>query len=461
MADTINCAAFTQLLVDEQPYYAPEIMQAVRPNDGSWIGHVSTGSFPAHHGVQMIQDRFEHVYPNTTRPWNTVSYASCVGNPCAKTENQIGWGASRTTFFLEEQSWGTPLVCFDQEMHVTHAQEQWKQIISKILAPATKAIVSMMMRKRALYYAAKKYVAGLNFGTTAGEFSYIWEQDADGNEVYLLTSAIPTSKLTPQMLQRRVNPLMLQGYFGETPFEDADAPPLIELVAGLQTTWELDHLAGQTAVTGNGGPTTAANYRFEQWNQANKYWRYGYSGQIGNFAVRTDPMEMRFQYIGASGNATYPYKFQLLLPYVNITSSGAGGAAGLKSTDNPAYELSQWRMTFVTHKKSLRALFQDPTTINPQMPFGARDFAGKWQFVLPEVCVQPDGTVTPIDNRRKNLGQWIGDFKLMIQAMHPEWTEVYFHQSEPSCILNIAPCNTDPGYSTQSYSSANTPCPED
>jgi hypothetical protein len=92
------------------------------------------------------------------------------------------------------------------------------------------------------------------------------------------------------------------------------------------------------------------------------------------------------------------------------------------------------------------------------MPFGSRNFGGKWQFVLPEVCVQPDGTVTPIDNRRKNQGQWLGDFKLAIRPKHSEWSEVYFHKAEPSCGLVQDVCNPDPGYPVQSYSSANLPC---
>ena len=457
MADTINCGTYTQLLVDEQPHYDKEIMKDIRPDSGGWIGHVSTGQFPAHAGVSLIQDRFNNVYPNTTRPWAATSYASCVGNPCAKVENQIGWGSTRLSYYLEEQSWSTPLVCFDQEMHVSHAQEQWGYIISSILRPATQEIMSMFLRKRALFWSNHKYVATTAFGTSTAEFNYIWQNDANGNEVYLLVSQLPTSKLTPQMLQRRVDPLVRLGYRGTSPYGDAENPPYIELVSGQQTVWELDHLVGQSAAVANGGPTTAANYRFERFKDANAYWRYGFSGQIGEWASRVDPFEMRFELVGASGNATYPYRLQLVLPYVNITSSGAGGAAGIKSVDNPAFETAQYRMSFAYHKQAMEALMQEPTTINPQMPFGSRNWAGKWMFVLPEVCVNHLGTVTAIDNRRKNQGQWIGDFKLAIKPKHTEWMETYFHLAEPSCIVAVAPCNTAT-YSTQAYSSANAPC---
>lgn len=452
----ISCSQFAQLLVDQEPHYDEEIMRAIRPTDG-WIGHVSTGAFPAGKGTSLYQDKFQSVFPNTTRPFTAKNYTSCVGTPCAKTENQIGWGSSRLNYFLEEQQWGTPLLCFDQMMHVSAAKEQWNQIINDILKPATSAIMSMFLRKRALYWAGQKYVATSAFGTTAASFAYIWANDASGNEVFLLTNKVPTSKLTPQMLQRRVGPLMRQGYFGKTPFNEVSAPPLIELVTGMETCWELDRMGGQTGVGGS-QPSTAANWRFEQWEAANKYWRYGFSGQIGNYASRVDPFELRFNLVGASGNATYPYKFQLVLPYTNIASSGAGGAAGIQSEPNAGFETAQYRISFTWHKQAMQALVQEMTTINPEMPFGSRNFGGKWKAVLPNVCVDSAGVVTALDNRRMNLLQFLGDFLMAIRPMHPEWAEAYFHMGESSCVYEVAPCSTSPGYPTQSYASTNTPC---
>lgn len=456
--DQISCEAFAQYLVDQQPHYDREIIRTITPTDGSWIGHVSTGTFPAHEGVSLYQDRFENVWPNTTRPWDAKAYASCVGNPCAKTENQIGWGASRLSYFLEEQQWATPLLCFDALMHVSKAKENMRQIISDVLTPATSAIMSMFLRKRALFWAGKKFVATSSFGQSASEFNYVWVNDADGNEVFLHTDKIPTSKLTPQMLQRRVGPLMRIGYFGKTPFENESGPPLIELVTSMETVWELDHLGGSTGVGGNGNPSVQNNWRFQQWESTNKYWRYGFTGQMGNFATRTDPYEMRFQYAGGSGDATYPHRFQLILPYINVVSSGAGGAAGIKREDNPDYETACYRMSFTHHKRGMQALMMEPTTINPEMPYGSRNFGGKWKFVIPDVCVAPDGTITAIDNRRKNQGQFLADFLLAIRPLYTEFMEAYFHMAEPACVLEVAPCNVCTEYSDQLYSSANLPC---
>jgi hypothetical protein len=450
MGDIISCNKFTQFLVDQLPKYDKLIIETIRPMDG-WIGHVSTGKFPANSGTSLYQDRFENVWPDTTKAWDTVATTSCLGTPCDKTEHNIGVGSSRLSYGLEEQSWQTPLFCFDQLMHITHAKDQFRQIIAKILKPATSAIQSMFLRKRALYWAGKKWVAD----STMSDFSYIWLTVGDA-EAYLLTNKMPTSKLTPQMLQRRVNPLQLTGYFGQSPFGEQDSPPLIELVADNETTWELDHLANVGAA-GTSRPNVSSNWRFEQWDAANKYWRYGLSGKMGNYAIRVDPMQLRFNYMGASGNATYPYKFQLVLPFKNIASSGAGGEPGLKSVPNDDYQLAQYRMSFIWHKKAMECLVADASPINPQMPFSSRNFGGQWQFVMDNLGADVNGCV--IENKRRNKGQFIADFKMAIRPLYTEFAEAIFHKGEPQCIYVVETCNTDPGYPTQTYNSANDACP--
>jgi len=461
---TIAPCDFIQALVDEQPNYDKYIVEDLRPTDGE-IGHISIGEFPAFSGVNLFQDRFNHVAVNTTRPWKRVSYESCVGRPCCKSENQTGVGSTRLNYYLEEISYSTPLLCFDQQLHVTHAVEQWNYIISDILKPIPSGVQSMWIRKRGLQWAKHRFVANANFGTPVSEFNYTWANDVNGNEVYLLTSAMPTSKLTPQMLQRRVGPLTRIGYHGKDPYKEEKNLPMIELVTGEHTLWDLEHLSGQPG--GSGSPTLPNNWRFTEWDAASKFWRYGFTGQLGEFMVRVDTFEMRFIYLGASGNATYPFKFQLVLPYVNITSSGAGGAMGLKSEDNPDYETAPYRFTRVWHKEAMQALVQDTAKINAMMPYAVRDFGGKWKVVLPHVLVDENGVVTPIDNRRENQCQFLMDLQMAIRPNHTEWMEWYFHIAEPSCVTVVEPCSMGPCYPParegeacpQHYLAHNWPCP--
>lgn len=465
MADVIAPEAYAQYLVDQQPKYDKRIIAAIRPTDG-WIGHVASGPFPAFSGTSLYLDRFEHVHPNTTRPWTLKGYASCVGTPCNKKENTIGWGSSRVQYFLEEQNWASPLMCFDQQLHVTEAARQTQQIINDILRPATSAIQSMFLRKRALYWAKRKWVANTSFGGAASEFSYKWTNDSDGNEVFLHTTLMPASKLTPQMLQRRVTPLMNLGYFGKTPFQEQI--PLIELVSGMETVWELDHLGGQTGF-GTGAPSISGNWRFQQWDAANPWYRYGFSGQIGNYAARVDPFEMRFRHEGASAEQGYNHKFRLILPYVNKATTGYDApsdttlgttVAGLRSDENPDYLDAQFRMSFIWHKQAMECLVQDTAKINPELPYASRNFAGKWRAVLPHNIVDQDGNVQPVDNRRGNVVQFIADFLLAIRPFRTEWAEAIFHMAEPPVVYNVTPVGTPYPYPypTQDYNSANDVC---
>ena len=437
----LSCENFTQFLVDQLPVYDKLILEDIRPMDG-WIGHVKTGTFEAYSGTEHTLDRFNHVYPDTTKAWSRTQAGNCIGTPCDKTEYCIGWGATRITYYLEEQSWSTPLLCFDQLMHITKARENFRYIIGGILKPATSTIMSNFLRRRALTIGTgKKWVADADMT----DFTATWVTVGD-SELYLDVSAEPTSRLTPQMLQRRVHPLMLTGYFGKQPFKNM--PPLIELVLGMETAWELDRQVS--------GSNIGDRWRFQQWDNAHEYWRYGFSGQLGNYATRVDPMALRFNFVGQVGVAPNTFRFQVILPFRNVVSSGAGGAPGLRSEPNPDYETAQYEVGFVWHRRALMALVADATPVNPEMPFSSRNFGGKWQFVMDNLGADACGNV--IENKRRNKGQFIGDFKLAVRPQYTEFAEAWFYKREPACIVAIDTCAADPGYPTQDYDSCNEPC---
>ncbi len=426
------------------------------------MGHVSTGTFDAGIGTTVYQDRLETTYPDTTQGWFSPTSDSCVGQPCDPVENLLGYGATRRTFSVERQSWASQLFCYDQMIPISHAKESLRQYVDNILRPATKRIVSNFLRKHALYWADTKIVAN----ATGSSFAYVWSADGvtanvDGAgqaERFLLTNAIPTSLLTPQLLQRQYQPLVAAGYFGVNPYEGQDMMPLMELVADMDTVWELDHLGGVSGVGGT--PSIVGNWRFQQWDQASKFWRYGLAGNLGNYAVRIDPEQMRFNLVTAnSGNVTYPYRFQVVLPFVNVPSSGAGGAPGIKSIPNPSYFNANYRISFIWNKKSMELQVQDNTSINPEMPFLKRNFGGKWFFAMDNLTDGCDVNGNPIavSNPRRNKGKFIGDFRLAARPRYTEYSVAIFHLGQPMCLVVVSPCATS-SYSTQSYGSANTVC---
>lgn len=462
---TLQACDFPQFLVDETPVFDELIMEDIRLTD-SWMGNVSMGQMPMGTPAEVTQDRFRAVWANTTKAWNRVqgAGAGCSGNPCDPTEAQIGWGADRLTYYAEQATWTTPLLCYDQEMHVTQAQAHLSQIINEILRPNTQNIFSMFARKRTLLWA--KYRTMCNSLLTG--FTYEWtsvDLDGDGivdDEIYFDTSASPSSlfHLVPQMLQNNWSKTMREGYGGKNPFKET--APFVELVTDMDTCWFLDRLGGQQGVGSANNPNVNSNWRFTQWGEQSAYWRYGFSGQIGNYMTRVDELGLRFNFVqdlgaGAHGGNGNRYRYQIVLPYTNGTTTGAGGAAGIGSDVNPDFDRAQYAISFQSHKKGIEFLVFDATPINPEMPFISRDFGGKWRFMMDNLGADASGNA--ISNKWGNKGQFGAWFKYYVRPLHYEFLRAYLHKREQFCIPQIDVCSASPGYPAQSYSSALPECP--
>lgn len=454
---------FVQALVDETPKFDELIMEDIRLTDG-WILNVAQGTVPNGTPTEITQDRFRHVFPNTTKAWGRVvaNGPGCTGNPCDPVEHQIGWGADRLTYFEEQQIWSTPLMCYDQEMHITQAEAHITQIINEILRPATIDISSAFLRKRCLLWSKQKWAAN----SSMSPFTFQWQSPIDNSlagpngdeELYFYTNISPFNVflLTPQMLQNRFSPLMRRGYGGKNPFKDA--APYIELVTDMDTCWSLDKLGGAVGVGGT--PSVSGNWRFTEWGAANAYWRYGFSGQIGNYMVRVDEMGLRFNYVQDLGASyTNRYQYQIILPYRNGITSGAGGTPGLGSDANPDYDTAMFAMSYIHHKEGMELLTRTASPINSEMPFAHRDFGGKWMFQMHDLGANADGT--PIKNAWGNKGRFASWFQYYVRPKHTEFMEAIFHKRQQFLITNINTSNTDAtnGYPVQEYNSALPNCP--
>jgi hypothetical protein len=453
----IKACDFPQFFVDQTPKFDEMIMEDIRPTDG-WLLNVSTGTTPMGTPVEITQDRFRSVWPNTTKTWQRVvaNGPGCQGNPCDPPEHCIGWGADRLTYYAEQQLWSTPLLCYDQDMHITHAEQHISQIISEILRPATTAISSNFLRKRALLWAKRKNTAN----NRLTQFTYQWTLNGPNNdeEAFFDCSVPPDDVylLVPQMLQNRFAPLMREGYAGKNPFKETS--PFIELVTDMDTCWSLEHLGGQQGQGGGFTPNTSSNWQFTQWGDSTKYWRYGFSGQLGNFMVRVDEMGLRFNFMADLGANSAPnrYRYQIVLPYRNNITTGAGGAAGIGSSPNPDYEVAQYAISYIWHKRAMELLVPDARPLNPDMPYGHRDFGGKWRFAMHDLGTDIDGNV--IGNKWENKGQFISWFKYYVRPLHYEFAEVFFHKREQFCVPEVSPCAADPGYPEQNYDSCLPTC---
>lgn len=431
----LTCRAFTDFLSRRSEHLDDNIIKSMHPID-TWVGHVSVGRFKAEDGVEHTFDRFENVYPDLRGSWEDVTAASCVGKPCDPDTTKIGLGFTRDSYKLQRKSYETDLFCFDQILSADRAKQQFAHVI-RTLRRASSLITSHRFRTEGLRIAKYKW-------STAGNGLQPITVTVDSTLTFWTISVLPTSKISVRHLMRRVQPQIREGALGED--INRGTQPMLEFVTDMDEVWNM--------VEGN--PELSDHWRFNDFDAADAkaFYKFGWSGTIGNYGLRADWTALRFNIF--SRNADGSVTLQIVHPYTNVAAT-----EGIKEQVNPDFDNARVQLNFIWHRKAMTSLVRDTTAINPEMPFAMRDFAGRWQFVMDNLTCGLDVNGNPIavDNSRRNKGKFIADWSFATQAEYPELAEAFFSLREPACIVDVQPCADDPGYPAQSYDSSNAPCP--
>lgn len=420
----LSCKQYASYLASDLPQYDALVTKDIRPLLAEMIGFFRASTFDAYSGASHSFDRFHSVFPDTTRPWLEQSGTACVGSPCDPPENVIGWGWSRETYALENQSWASPLICFDEVMTKTRAREHFENIISQTLRPAAQRIMSAYLLRKAAELAQKKVAVT----TGLPEFTFTWDP---GGYIFLNTSEDPTGRLTANILQNEVMGQYLVG--GTTAGDDGFSP--LKLFTDMLT---LKYLQVQD-------PVLTDAWRFSQFtNAAKEFYQYGFAGTVGDYMVRTLLAPMRF-------NKIAPGRYQQVLPYDNVAAF-----EGIKSEPNQDYQNAQYQFSYIAQSDALNIKPFRAQAVNPNMPFLVRDYGGQWKFATNDLGADQAGN--PIANYRGNKGKFYADFRLAVKPEHPEHLVLFFHKTDRACITIVDTCNEDPGYPDQNYQMAFDPC---
>lgn len=423
----IPCEVFTNFLAEQTPNFEKQITKDIRPYDAGMVGFYNTQPWDAYSGAEHTYDRFNSVSPDTTALWNDVQGANCVGKPCDPPENKIGYGFTRRTVRLFEQSWASDLLCFDQIIYKNKAKEHVQQIISNILVPASTRIMAELLQRKAMELAGKRIVVAAGLPT----FNFTW--DAGGYVFLNVTDATtglpidPAGRLTYNILRTQVKEQFALGAINHTDKEFQ----YLQLHTDLDTFYYM----------GKSDPTLydKARFQFSEFSTAAKeYQKYGLQGYIGDFLVKCLMFPPKFNRVSAG-------RYQVVLPYVNIATT-----EGIRSVYNTDYDKALYQFSYINHKEALHVQPFSPEALNPQMPFLVRDYAGKWRFVNDDLGCE---------NKRKNKGQFIADFRLATKPNFNEFLVCFFHKTAPACVEIIDVCPADPGAPSQNYNDQNAACP--
>jgi hypothetical protein len=461
----ITGGQYADFLATQVPVYDTEIVKDIRPWEAGLVGYYSTSTFEAFTDNVHIFDRLRAVYPDTTQPWyprpsaggpgvppqawpgSAENGLNCVSNQCDLPPNKITWGTTRQEYQLSGQAWESDILCLDEMMPKTLAKQHFAQIITDVLTPASQFVTGDYLLKQALYNGnVAPYGNGPQVCTNTGfsPFTFSWDggnpaaTDPAGSQgyKYLTTSADPTSKLTPLMLQSIVNQQWMLGALKRSP----------EAMLGkLQVHTDNDTLYSWL----QGNPTINDRVRYNDAaafeTGAKEFYKYGFNGTVGDYNVKVLPFIMRFNQVSAG-------RYQIVQPYVNAATT-----LGFGDTFNQDYINAQYQISYVNHPMSLMFKPFRPGQVNKMMPFMIRDYAGKWQFGIDNLGADAAGIA--INNVKRNKGKFFADFRFAMKATHPEWLIPIFHLREGPCVYGVSTCNPSPGYPAQNYSSAPTQCP--
>lgn len=424
----ITCQQFTDFLIRRTPHYDLDILRDVTPVRG-WIGQVPTGSWGAFEGTSKIGHRIRRMFPSLSSCWTSVVDSGCIGTPCDPDRKKVGFGFDAFTYNLEEIFYETDIFCFPLVMSADAAKEQFAALISG-LREATIWIWNHRYRTEAVRIAKRKVLAGAGMVDANPVFS------ADCTN--LTVAAAPTSILTVQLLQRYVEPLILDGYMGENPLP---AKMMFELITDIIASNDLRE----------NNPAISSYLRVGNVPDFAELYKYGITGAIGNFLIHPDPTPLRYQRISDT-------VYNLVFPYENVPAT-----EGIAADENWAYTNSRYQWSHIWHRGAMRSLVRRSEPINSQMPFGARDFGGRWKFVMDNMTCRDatTGDLVPVDNVERTKGKFIANFSAGTKPEHPEWAVAIFHLRQISCVTDVEPCAPDYTYYEQDYSSANAPCPQD
>lgn len=405
----------------------------------SLIGYFESGRWPAQNGTTFTFDKFNRMYPDMGVAWQDVTPASCIGTPCDFDEVRVCFGFTRDMAKLQQIHYTTDLFCFDQIMSADRASQQFNHLVEQ-LRDLTNEIHSNRLLNE-LFRTAGHHWLATTTGLTAFTFT-------EANDLTTLTpSALPTAMLVTNHLRRRLTYHMNSGYLGK---KVKDVPPVIECLFDMETIWQLME----------GDSTTTDHWRFESFDAGCKeYWKYGWTGHVGNFMIKALLRPQRWQF---RANGT----LQRVFPYINIAAT-----QGSKAVPNPAYDTAPVQAGYIVHRRGIRNLVADTTSVNPNMPFASRDFGGKWQWVMNNltcgrISVADTNGVThiipvPVDNTRGNKGKFIADFKMGTEAQFPEYVECFLYLRALPCVRATAPCGLEEGYVEQDYGCADDVCDDE
>lgn len=416
-----DCTKLNAYLFRRVPDFDKDLVKDRFPISTTYSNFYPTDTWPSGTGVQHTWDRVHVTMPNDTGCWQAKEIDACLGNPCAPAYQTLGIGSTRSTYTKYGRVYRSPVWCLDMLRDYEEFQAQMAAYIEGF-KPLPDQILSNFLRKLSLRQADRLYIAGsANTQITVTPTLFT---NADCTILNLGSPAnLPTSRMTMNYLNHKVDPLTYNGYFNR----QFDPTGMFMMTSDEETR---QYLA-------QANPQLAAWMTGKSVEEAGKFYAFGLSLKVGNWGFKADTEQLRFQHIGGG-------LLQQVFPYENVPTT-----VGKRPEFSTTYQNARYAAYHVYNKAARRVLIGDITPVNPEMKFNtARSLMGKWQWYTPDMFQAADpctGTVCTYENHKHNQGFFEAEFEIGMQTKYPEIEHWVIAQREPTPVIDVPACAADPG----------------
>jgi hypothetical protein len=410
-----------------------------KPMNSPLMGRHLTDKWGEGEGDTHFVDRIQIGQPNLNTRWKRINAAEC-GDACITPRQFVGFGTTRTSYYMEHFDLQSQLFCLTQLRYGTRTAQQIERVYAG-LKKIPEIYTSDFLRVHAVDFSPAVQIASSSL-LDAGTNVFVPDVTPDAmniqgqlTEIHLGSAGLlPTSGLTFPLLDYYATGLALEGY-AEAGSGLADG--VYNLVTD-QRTW---------ARMTNGNPSMKNMMALEDPQKASALYKLGQGVQqpFGNYAPTLDNQPIRFQHVGGGVlNRVYPY--------YNVPTD-----TGIKRVTNPAYVNARYQISFIWHPKAIKLFTPDFKKMHEMVPSVNSAMYGKWAFKNGDVLnfTQPDGTACTINNDKNEYFYWLCAMELGFEYLEPQLIVPILHLTDGSgkdSIVDDAICGTAPSYVAQSYS---------
>ena len=462
-----QCGQFNDYL-GRRPYdWDKRIAKDRKPQSYLYTGMYKTESWQSFTGTTHLHEKVYVTRPNDPSLWNQYSADPCVGAPCTNVRQYVGHGVDQLRYDKYTREYQTPVFCLDQLNTIEEGVAKMAAI-AKGYQDMPEHICSDFLRLLTLRKCG-------NNATQSGLF-LSGVQDAYGNPVALDVSDNMFAVSQGQSLVTTQNSLLinLNANGGLTALNLATTA-LLSAAMGQLTMEYLNNMQEDLAANGYhnqewlvegkfsitvdattrrrllvANPALTQMYSAADFAKGGAFYSYGVTAGCGDWIFKEDKEQMRFRFRGDmdgkdfSGNALANSVWvEQVWPFQNVAAT-----FGLKPVYSTDWKNAPIRLYHVYNRDARTVFVDDIESVNAEMKFGmARSFMGKWSWKSPDVIITTDpntGVQCTLNNDKKNMGYWLGEYRMGEKTVYPEIERLIFALGEPQPYIRVPRTNTAP-----------------